>query len=58
MLTHRPILLVPLLASLAWLLGYGLNTIVFGGADVGPMSSRFAHDVVLAVSEAAAWSVV
>ena len=53
MLTHRPILLVPLLASLAWLLGYGLNTIVFGGADVGPMSSRFAHDVVLAVAACA-----
>lgn len=52
MLTRRPPLLVPLLACLAWLLGYGLNEVAFTGSDLGPLFSRFAHDVLLAVAAA------
>lgn len=52
MLSRRPALLVPLLACVAWLLGYGLNEAAFGGHDLGPVFSRFAHDVVLAVAAA------
>lgn len=50
MLSRRPLLLVPLLACAAWLLGYGLNEVALGGNDLGPLFSRFAHDVVLAVA--------
>jgi two-component system cell cycle response regulator len=50
MVSCRPILIVPLLASAAWLLVYGLDVVAFGGAHLGPFSSRFAHDVVLAVT--------
>ncbi|MBE2314703.1 GGDEF domain-containing protein [Solirubrobacter sp. CPCC 204708] len=50
MLSRRPILLVPLFACAAWLLGYAVNVVAFAGADLGPLSSRFAHDVVLAVA--------
>jgi diguanylate cyclase (GGDEF)-like protein len=50
MLTRRPILLVPLLASTAWLLVYALNTVAFGKVDLSLLTSRFAHDVVLAVA--------
>ena len=50
MLTRRPLLLVPLLACGAWLLSHALRVVVFGGVDLGPFSSRFAHDVVLVVA--------
>src|SRR5688572_2654665 len=49
MLSRRPLLLAPFLASAAWLVAYGLNEVAFGGTDLGPLFSRFAHDVVLAV---------
>jgi len=50
MLTRSPLLLVPLLACGAWLLSHALRVVVFGGVDLGPFSSRFAHDVVLVVA--------
>ena len=50
MLTRRPLLLVPLLACGAWLLSHALRVVVFDGVDLGPFSSRFAHDVVLVVA--------
>ncbi|MDA0172323.1 GGDEF domain-containing protein [Solirubrobacter taibaiensis] len=47
MVSRRPLLMVPLLACGAWLLAHALRVVVFDGVDLGPFSSRFAHDVVL-----------
>ena len=49
MLSRRPLLLVPLLACAAWLTLHELNVVALGGLDLGPLSSRFAHDLVLVV---------
>src|SRR3954449_5625534 len=50
MLTRRTLLLAPLLACAGWLVLHELRVVVFGGVDLGPLSSRFAHDVVLLVT--------
>ncbi len=47
MLSRRPLLLVPLLAAAAWLVLHELRVVALDGVDLGPLSSRFAHDVVL-----------
>src|SRR4051794_36738035 len=50
MLTRRPLLVAPLAACAAWLVLHELRVVVFGGVDLGPLSSRFAHDVVLLIA--------
>ena len=40
-------------ACAAWLLLYELRVIVAPGLDAGPLTSRFAHDVVLLVASRA-----
>ena len=40
-------------ACAAWLLLYELRVIVAPGLDAGPLTSRFAHDVVLLVASGA-----
>src|SRR4051794_25968283 len=50
MLTRRPLLVAPLAACAAWLVLHELRVVVFGGVDLGPLSSRFAHDVVLLIT--------
>src|SRR3954452_16882338 len=50
MLTRRPLLMAPLLACAGWLVLHELRVVVFGGVDLGPLSSRFAHDVVLVIT--------
>src|SRR3954466_8698601 len=50
MLSRRPLLIAPLLACAAWLALHELRVVAFGGIDLGPLSSRFAHDVVLVLA--------
>ena len=50
MVTRRPLLVVPLLACAGYLLLHELRVTAFGGVDLGPLSSRFAHDVVLLIT--------
>src|SRR5690348_4986734 len=50
MLTRRPLLIAPLAACAAWLVLHELRVVAFGGADLGPLSSRFAHDLMLLVA--------
>jgi diguanylate cyclase (GGDEF)-like protein len=50
---RRPVLLVPLLTCAAWLALHELNVVVLGGVDLGPLSSRFAHDVVIVLAAGA-----
>src|ERR1044072_8344319 len=50
MVSRRPLLIVPLLACAGYLVLHELRVTVFGGADLGPLSSRFAHDVLLLVA--------
>ena len=56
MLSRRPLLSCPCSpARRGWLL-HELRVVAFGGVDLGPLSSRFAHDVVLAGRGAASAS--
>jgi diguanylate cyclase (GGDEF)-like protein len=50
MVSRRPLLLVPLLACAGYLVLHELRVTVLGGIDLGPLSSRFAHDIVLFVT--------
>src|SRR4051794_26830031 len=50
MVSRRPLLFVPLLAVAAWLLAYELRVTALPDLDFSPLSSRFAHDVVLALT--------
>src|SRR4051794_25967557 len=43
---------VALIACAAWLALYELRVVAFGGLRFAPLSSRFAHDVVLLVAAA------
>src|SRR4051812_21483127 len=52
MLSRRLLLLAPLLACAGWLALNEVSVVAFGGIDLGPLSSRFAHDVVLVVAAA------
>lgn len=53
MISRRPIPLVPLLACAAWLALHEINVVGFGGVDLGALSSRFAHDVVIVLAAVA-----
>jgi diguanylate cyclase (GGDEF)-like protein len=53
MLFRRPLLIAPLAACAAWLVLHELRVVAFGGAALGPLSSRFAHDVILLVAAGA-----
>src|SRR3954451_17001197 len=50
MLSRRPLLIAPLAACAAWLVLHELRVVAFGGVDLGRLSSRFAHDVMLLVA--------
>jgi hypothetical protein len=50
MVTRRPLLLVPLLACAAWLVAHELQVVTAGGLDFPPLTSRFAHDVLLGLT--------
>src|SRR3954454_7897028 len=50
MVSRRPLLLVPLVACALWIIGHELRVTALHGVDLGPLSSRFAHDVALAVT--------
>src|SRR3954451_8406790 len=52
MVSRRPLLIVPLLACAAWLVLHEFRVTALGGVDLGFLSSRFAHDVVLALAAA------
>src|SRR3954454_9956619 len=52
MVSRRPLLLVPLLACAAWLAVHEARVTLLHGVDLGPLSSRFAHDLLLAVAAA------
>src|SRR3954468_7335615 len=53
MLSRLPLLIAPLAACAAWLVLHELRVVAFGGADFGPLSSRFAHDLMLLVAAGA-----
>ncbi|HET6548447.1 MAG TPA: GGDEF domain-containing protein [Solirubrobacter sp.] len=47
---RRPALTAVLLACAAWLTLHELRVVAFHGFEFGPLSSRFAHDVVLLIA--------
>jgi two-component system cell cycle response regulator len=49
---RRSVIRFALIACAAWLVVHELRVVVFGGVSLGPLSSRFAHDVVLLVAAA------
>src|SRR5215213_4033985 len=50
MVSRRPLLIVPLVACAAWLVLHEFRVTALDGVDLGFLSSRFAHDVVLALA--------
>src|SRR3954452_6248486 len=50
MVSRRPLLIVPLVACAVWLVLHEVRGTAFHGVDLGVLSSRFAHDVVLALA--------
>src|SRR5215211_1261884 len=52
MVSRRPVLIVPLLLCAGYLVLHELRVTAFGGADLGPLSSRFVHDLLLLAAAA------
>ena len=50
MVTRRPLLLVPLLACAVYLVLHELRVTAFAQIELGPLTSRFAHDLLLLVT--------